>query len=556
MYVLGVQDALELKAILPHEECVANLKLQTDGMDVLFVSHRWMSTTAPDEDMRQFSCLQGALRGLTEALLRPMVCCASTEASGELSSTLTAEAARNLIHAYLWYDYLCAPQSKSKKQAGIDSIASYIAASKYLVVLAPVLRARSMSNGSDMESWQARGWCRFERLVYSLTRQKAEESRVFIIHHANFVQESAQPQGQQLLPQKGTFTNAEDREQTAAIVASVARSRLLRTQWSLLDFRFLLASMRYLNNEHPIEKDLSGWLADFAFTPALLGEDQSEGGGWQPLHYAALQGNLDVIRLFVLAGVEVDLETTQPVLAVRAVRGLTPLMTCLLYIPDEMVSYETTRLLFALNADIHKANAAGQAAIHCACLGLATSMSLSFLVEMGANVNARDALGETPLHRLCTMSATTASRSQSVKVLLAARADIESRGGPLDLPPFYYAAAGPREVVELFLEWRADPNFEIEDSKHRQNFARKVQQHAQESILASLALHATGITPLMISAWFGNWPALEAMLAVESSHELNGTCTRSRPEWLEECRARGGLSLEQLKGKGVYLCTS
>eukprot|EP00971_Amphidinium_carterae_P142321 2819455-Amphidinium_carterae.1 len=28
-----------------------------------------MSTTAPDEDMRQFSCLQGALRGLTEATL-------------------------------------------------------------------------------------------------------------------------------------------------------------------------------------------------------------------------------------------------------------------------------------------------------------------------------------------------------------------------------------------------------------------------------------------------------------------------------------------------------
>mmetsp|Transcript_63274 Transcript_63274/g.150913 ORF Transcript_63274/g.150913 Transcript_63274/m.150913 type:complete len:629 (-) Transcript_63274:33-1919(-) len=557
MHVVGVKHVIALEELIPHEKFVSSGKLKDhhNGTDVLFVSHQWMSREAPDKNMAQFRVLQKALQGLTEGWLKPLVCPSTTEASGQTESVLTREAAADLINSYVWYDYLCVPQrpQASVRAAVVESVAAYLAASKFLIVLAPTLPCDDGKSVYDSETWQARGWCRFERLVFGLTRKKVDENIIFVVHHAGLVQECVGLEGIQVLPHRGTWGLTRDKSVTDAAIGSVVRERLVHLfqQQSLFEYRLALAMGRYYNNCLQTESDLSAWLLDFHFTPSMMQRDQGDDAGWFPLHFAAVQGNLQVVKLLILAGVDVDVESTEPIACLAAHRGMTPMMAALLYIPDETVNLEVVKCLVQLGADIHRANAAGQAAIHCACRGVAAASSIKHLISLRADVDARDVLGETPLHRACGMSTLfSTSRYEYAKALLEAGAEIHRNGGVLDMTPFHYAAAGSRALVELFLSRGADPNWQLEESKRRRDLARKVQVFEQESTLAVLALHGTGLTPLMISAWFGNWPACEAMLRHGAKVNLRTASGRKAADWLVENHVKEGPTLQLLLGAG------
>jgi len=60
----------------------------------------------------------------------------------------------------------------------------------------------------------------------------------------------------------------------------------------------------------------------------------SGGCSWSPLHFAALEGNLEMIRYFVRDGIPVDVGTTAAHLAISANKGLTPAAVAVLFLEE------------------------------------------------------------------------------------------------------------------------------------------------------------------------------------------------------------------------------
>ena len=71
MYALPIADLQQLTRFPPHQELLKAGKLVEikDGMDVLFVSHQWLSMQHPDPENNQLKCLQRVLSRLADGEL-------------------------------------------------------------------------------------------------------------------------------------------------------------------------------------------------------------------------------------------------------------------------------------------------------------------------------------------------------------------------------------------------------------------------------------------------------------------------------------------------------
>ncbi len=73
MFVMPVQDALELDELVPHQDLLSAGKLVPfDDREMLgiFVSHQWCGFQHPDPNFKQFRVFQEALRGILEGRIR------------------------------------------------------------------------------------------------------------------------------------------------------------------------------------------------------------------------------------------------------------------------------------------------------------------------------------------------------------------------------------------------------------------------------------------------------------------------------------------------------
>ncbi len=143
--------------------------------DCIFVSHQWTGYCHPDVDFEQLRVLQRAF----DRMMGGQVVLKSSQVSyaflGRGEYILTSEwSERSLC---IWYDYFSCPQlvarsndqkSLAELQNAVDSISYYIQACKYFVVVAPHVRHVDTGYLLSRETWQSRGWCRFERVCREL----------------------------------------------------------------------------------------------------------------------------------------------------------------------------------------------------------------------------------------------------------------------------------------------------------------------------------------------------------------------------------------------------
>jgi cytohesin len=196
-----------------------------------------------------------------------------------------------------------------------------------------------------------------------------------------------------------------------------AADRVLRRQMPLSP----LSKAAFLNETATVERILSE-----GTHPDVEGVH-----GTTPMHWAAKQGNAEVLILLLARNADPNARTTT---------GITPLHWAV-----ENGHIEVTRVLLAAKADPNAQDDNGSTALHLAAGNRLEIAQL--LLESGANPNARDESGTTPLH-----VAVRAVNVELMQLLLECGADPNLT--PYNGTPLLHQGIdeGHLEIVKLLLE--------------------------------------------------------------------------------------------------------
>lgn len=216
-----------------------------------------------------------------------------------------------------------------------------------------------------------------------------------------------------------------------------------------------------------------------------------------PLHLAAAQGNLEVARLLLDAGADLDGGDSDE---------STPLHCAVLNRRAEMV-----RFLLDRGADVNRRDRNGACALSFAA-STGDSGVVGVILEAGADLNFVDRQGTTLMHFACSrglwdLADRLISRGHDLGCT-------NSRG----ITPLHLAAAGnDSATVEGTLARGADPN--AADSSGATPLFNAVAAHADRSIRVLLDHGANprvadhgGRTPLLIAAWHAQPVIVQALL--------------------------------------------
>ena len=130
-----------------------------------------------------------------------------------------------------------------------------------------------------------------------------------------------------------------------------------------------------------------------------LNQRVREMGNKAPLHTSAMNGHLDLVKVLLNAGADIELKDDD---------SSTPL-----HIAATFGRPEVARTLISAGADVHARDFSGGTPLHVSRMPEITNV----LIQSGANVNARDEEGATPLH-LCHAG------GRGAKLLVHAGADV------------------------------------------------------------------------------------------------------------------------------------
>jgi ankyrin repeat protein len=174
----------------------------------------------------------------------------------------------------------------------------------------------------------------------------------------------------------------------------------------------------------------------------------TDGIGDIPLHWAAEDGYLDMVRLLIQSGADVN---------ARQPAGWTAL-----HFATKSDRVEVMRLLLQKGANIDARNGKGDAPIHIAA-GFNVFLAIRFLLSVGVDVDTPNVDGDTPL--------AVAARNDSMRVgrfLIAAGADIhlKNKAGKTALEEA--ARFGKTDFVKLLTEYQ-----EALDERKARDTARK-----------------------------------------------------------------------------------
>ncbi|MBN8732987.1 MAG: ankyrin repeat domain-containing protein [Acidobacteria bacterium] len=126
--------------------------------------------------------------------------------------------------------------------------------------------------------------------------------------------------------------------------------------------------------------------------------------GNQPLHYAALYGSPEAVKVLLEAGAPTEVRNTGEV-------------TPLIYAATDLAK---VKLLVAKGADVKAVSKQGRTALHVA-VGSTDGLAIArMLLAKGADVNAADGLGQTPL--ICA----EASQTELIELLVRSGADVNA----------------------------------------------------------------------------------------------------------------------------------
>ncbi len=190
-----------------------------------------------------------------------------------------------------------------------------------------------------------------------------------------------------------------------------------------------------------------------------------------PIHTAALAGHVEIARLLLDAGADLEAEDAD---------GSTPLHDACIHRHQEMVAFlieqgadvsrrdhnaayalsfavsggdtAVVRMVLDAGADLYHRSRQGLTLLHFAAARGMESLADTLLAH-GEDVNARTARGETPL-----TWATMRGQMGMARKLLAHGADPNLGNEFNETPLHHVAARGDLEMGRLLLEWGADPN--------------------------------------------------------------------------------------------------
>lgn len=457
---------------------------------------------------------------------------------------MSPEVASRLNECFMWYDYFGVPQEvgSANMLSAVDSIPAYISKSTYLMVLAPTL-PHNDADGKVVSkvSWQDRGWCRLENTLFALLQKKSVgEMCSLYIFHTGFIVESVPMQWLYSLPSKGTFTVESDRAVVERITVSVANERLdrLAHMGSIFEYRFFRAVIRYIDSSREVEGDLDKWMQLYRFGSIW---DVGAGDGWGPMHFAAVEGNKVILKKMADKGANVNEQSFGAASSILAGKGLTPLMAAANYIPDADTNFEVCKVLLQARASTDVKNAIGQTLLHVAAASPSSTGILKHLLEAKADVHQCDDTGATPLLVASLTDATNnVNKLANLELLMQYGAKWDAYGGPLDAMPWTFVGTSGPEVAQLFLGCKADPNVQLRPSAARDGVKEALGKQEGTSIAATLAVHGTGLTTLMVATWLGNWETVQVLLEARADPHLQTATGRRAMDWLTLYGVDGG----------------
>lgn len=436
-----------------------------------------------------------------------------------------ADARQGIAAGYLWYDYFAIPQLHASEcqtvkegdfAKAVDSIPAYVQRCSHFIILSPCLAHDDLEDHFCSKStWNHRGWCRAELASWALCQNGRNMSVITILHVAKVVE--ANPlQWLFSTPRTGQFTEEEDRQVVGEILHTILQARL-KTEEDIFMYRFLKAIGAHILGADSRESDLGIWLQDFKF------DDARDAGkyGFSPLHVAAAQGNVPVLRELMRQGLPcVDARTTHEVRQVFAPMQMTPLMVAAFFIPVPEINTAVCESLVELKADVSARSASGRQALHFAAVSSGGADTIDFLLsgDVGGQVDATDGAGETPLFAACeaTSSCTLSSSvTQNIRRLCAHGADpsICNKAGYF---PLYRIAAGGPEDVRALLHAKADGNQQVQRTLANTITSTVLPVLASlnqfDAGTALLAEHAIAATALHSHGLTNNFPTVRLLL--------------------------------------------
>ena len=173
--------------------------------------------------------------------------------------------------------------------------------------------------------------------------------------------------------------------------------------------------------------------------------DQEDGKGDNPIHLACWEGHVEVTKLFLSSGADID--------ALSGRDGNSPLFCAIIG-----RNIDVARVLLKSGARVNLRSLSEMTALHQAAI-TGQGAICELLVERGANVDIQDNEGNTPLHY-----AATNGDVRTARVLLAEKAEIDARQ-ETGLTPLHWAALkGNDDILRYLLDEGADVDAESDSS--------------------------------------------------------------------------------------------
>ena len=253
-------------------------------------------------------------------------------------------------------------------------------------------------------------------------------------------------------------------------------------------------------------------VAEFLHQNGLRRVNEVDGAGWRPLHYAALSGNVEVLKGLLEQRAQVNWRTwkDEPML------GFPPWMSAL----DLSLFYrhhEATRLLLAARA--HLVGGISPAVMH--ATGGDNAEGIRLVCAMGAVPMSQNLLGNPTF-----ATAAAIASAEALEELL-----VQGRPSSMDLSRALFDATmfrgGSAELVQRLIDLRADVDFQLDLPRDWSRLGRLLlavkswqQSRGRTSTIGMIAYHLHGSTPLMQTIRSAQFDGAAALIAAGARLDL------------------------------------